>query len=212
MRYTDILNAHTKVGVAHAKPRSRTRGAYQLVLRIPASAHVLRTNSPYRFRLSHTSCKCSPYQCLPELPSPTNRPIPTNTVPPPSKSSAPRSLSHLFACHASPSHPRPIHPIISLSCARAQDRASAKRRHVPPNGLYSRENDWWETPALGPRVSKLAPFLREFSKLPKEATERESAPSGHLRSCMSRFSSVSSGDSVSSPGSPGKKTVPFCAT
>jgi hypothetical protein len=37
-------------------------------------------------------------------------------------------------------------------------------------------------------------------------------PSVYLRSCRSRFSSVSSGDSVSSLGSPGEKTVPFCAT
>jgi hypothetical protein len=49
------------------------------------------------------------------------------------------------------------------------------------------------------------------SEPPKKATEWESAPSGYLRSCRSRFSSVSSRDSASSPGSPGEKTVPFCA-
>jgi hypothetical protein len=83
---------------------------------------------------------------------------------------------------------------------------------VPPNGRYSCKNDWRETSALGPRVSKLAPFLREFSEPPREATEWESAPSGYLKSCRSRFSSVSSGDSAASPSSPGEKTMPFCAT
>jgi hypothetical protein len=65
-------------------------------------------------------------------------------------------------------------------------------------------------PPLVPR-QQTAPFLRGFSEPPGEATGWESTP-GYLRSCKSRFSSVSSGDSASSPGSPGEKMVPFCAT
>jgi hypothetical protein len=52
-------------------------------------------------------------------------------------------------------------------------------------------------PSSRPAFANLRP--REFSEPPKEATEWESAPSGYLRSCRSRFSSVSSGNQTSSP-------------
>jgi hypothetical protein len=83
---------------------------------------------------------------------------------------------------------------------------------VPPDGHYFLENNWRETIAFGPRVGKIAPFLKGFSEPARAATRWESDPSGYLRSCRSRFYSVSSGDSASSPCSPGEKTVPFCAT
>jgi hypothetical protein len=74
---------------------------------------------------------------------------------------------------------------------------------VPPDGRNSRRYDWRDAPALGPRASELAPFLGEFFEPPKEATEWESAPSGYLKSCRSRFSSVSSGGlTLLSPLSP----------
>jgi hypothetical protein len=136
-------------------------------------------------------------------PSPTNWPLPTNAVF--LKSRPLLSLPRSFTSTRSLTQLCATDPIIGLSRAQAQDRALAKCRCVPPYGRYSRENDWWETPALGPRVSKLAPFLRGFSEPPGRRL-------GGNRLCRSRFSSVSSGDSASSPGSPGEKTVPFCAT
>jgi hypothetical protein len=124
----------------------------------------------------------------------------------------PRSLSHPSLTYASPSLPRVAYFDIVLLRTRAQNRAPSRCRRAPPDGCNSRTYDWRDAPALGPRDCKHAPFLGEFSEPSKEATEWESAHSGYLRSCNSRFSSVSSGDSASSPGSPGEKTVPFCAT
>jgi hypothetical protein len=124
----------------------------------------------------------------------------------------PCSLLHPSVAYASPSLPRVDNFDSVLPRTRARYRAPSSRRRAPPDGRNPRIYDWRDAPALGPRDSKLAPFLRGFFEPPKEASEWESAPSGYLRSCRSRFSSVSSGDSASSPGSPGEKTVPFCAT
>jgi hypothetical protein len=124
----------------------------------------------------------------------------------------PRSLSHPSLTYASPSLPHVTYFDSVLPRTRSRNRAPSRRRRAPPDGPNSRTDDWRDAPALRPRDSKFAPVPSEFFEPPKEATEWESAPSGYLWSCRSRFSSVSSGDSASSPGSPGEKTVPFCAT
>jgi hypothetical protein len=123
-----------------------------------------------------------------------------------------RSLSHPSPTYASSSFPGITYFDSVLPRTRARNRTPSRRRRATPDGRNSRTYDWRDSPALGPRDGKLAPFPSEFSEPPKEATEWETASSGYLRSCRSRFSSVSSGDSASSPGSPGEKTVPFCAT
>jgi hypothetical protein len=88
------------------------------------------------------------------------------------------SLSHtLSLTYASASHPRISYFNSVLPRTRARNRAPPKRRRAPPDSRNSRRYDWRDASALGPRAVKLAPFLREFSEPPKEATEWESAPS-----------------------------------
>jgi hypothetical protein len=105
----------------------------------------------------------------------------------------PRSSSHSSASLRLPSHPRAADSISVLSHTRARNRVPAKRRRAPPNGRNSRTKIWGDASALGPRANKLVPFPSEFSELPQEATEWESASPGYLKSCRSRFYSVSSG-------------------
>jgi hypothetical protein len=118
-----------------------------------------------------------------------------------------RALSYtLSLAYAFPSYPRVAYFDSVLPCTRARNRATSRRRRAPPDGRNSRTYNWRDASALGPRTNKLAPFLSEFSEPPQETTEWELM--GYLRSCRSRFSSVSSGTQTSSPGSPGEKTVP----
>jgi hypothetical protein len=158
----------------------------------------------------------SPHQqtsLLPRVLSPPD----LSTSPLLSLSHSSTSLRFSLAPMHSRAHPRSLsnpftHLRLSLAPKRSQlqlprTRAPSRCRRSPPNDRNSRTYDWRDAPALGPRDSKLAPFPSEFSELPKEATEWESAPSGYLRSCRSRFFSVFSGDSASSPGFPGEKTV-----
>jgi hypothetical protein len=73
------------------------------------------------------------------------------------------ALSHtLSLTDASPSHPR----LADFNSVLPRTRAPPKRKRAPPNVRNSRENDWQETPVLGPRGSKFAPFLGEFSEPP----------------------------------------------
>jgi hypothetical protein len=201
----------------------------------PTPARSSHHNSPYQSPpqvLRVTTCSANPNphsprqqtSLLPRMLSPPDqRTAPRLSLPHSSTSlrfslapmhsrAHPLSLSHtLSLTYASPSHPRLADFNSVLPRTRTWNRAPPKRRRAPPDGRNSHGYDWRDAFALGPRANKLVPFLREFSEPPKEATEWESAPSNYLRSCRSRFSSVFSGDSASSPGSSGEKTVPFCA-